>query len=79
MRDERRIYIVAPFCNGGELFDVVAERGRLEEDEARPLFRQALRGLLFLKKRGVCHRCATNLGGTRSLPESKRGVADGCM
>lgn len=45
-----------PFFSGGEIFDAVADRGRYEESEARPLFRQALEGLLYLKRRGVCHR-----------------------
>lgn len=56
LRDEDNIYIVTPFYGGGEVFDVVADRGQLEESEARPLFRQVLDGLLYLKKYGVCHR-----------------------
>lgn len=56
LRDEDNIYIVTPFYGGGEVFDVVADRGQLEESEARPLFRQVLNGLLYLKARGVCHR-----------------------
>lgn len=48
---------MTPFCDGGEVFDVVADKGRFHEAEARSLFRQALEGLLFLKQHGVCHRC----------------------
>lgn len=57
MKDDNGIYIVMPYCSGGEIFDVVAEREYLGEDEARSIFRQALDGLLFLKQYGVCHRC----------------------
>ncbi|CAM9759408.1 unnamed protein product, partial [Sphacelaria rigidula] len=56
LRDNRRMYIITPFCSGGEVFDIVADNGRFEEAEARSLFRQALNGLLFLKQHGVCHR-----------------------
>lgn len=54
--DKDNIYIVTPFCGGGEVFDAMADRGQFEEVEARPLFRQALAGLLHLKRHGVCHR-----------------------
>lgn len=54
--DKDSIYIVTPFYSGGEVFDALADRGRFEEDEARTLFRQALGGLLHLKRHGVCHR-----------------------
>lgn len=45
-----------PYCNGGELFDHVAETGALEEDMARQLFLQLLSGLEYLQQMGVCHR-----------------------
>ncbi|CAM9235474.1 unnamed protein product, partial [Hapterophycus canaliculatus] len=54
--DKDSIYIVTPFYSGGEVFDALADRGRFEESEARPLFRELLEGLLHLKKHGVCHR-----------------------
>lgn len=54
------MYIITPFCSGGEVFDIVADNGRFEEAEARSLFRQALNGLLFLKQHGVCHRCVSS-------------------
>ncbi|CAN0401841.1 unnamed protein product, partial [Ascophyllum nodosum] len=55
LRDQEGIYIVTPFF-GGELFDVLTEKGRFSEEEARPLFRQVLDALLHLKRHGVCHR-----------------------
>ncbi|CAM9161112.1 unnamed protein product, partial [Hapterophycus canaliculatus] len=54
--DEDSIYVVTPFYSGGEVFDALAGRGRFDESEARPLFRQMLEGLLHLKTHGVCHR-----------------------
>ncbi|CAM9315996.1 unnamed protein product [Ectocarpus sp. 6 AP-2014] len=54
--DENSIYIVMPFYSGGEVFDVLMDSGRFEEDEARLLLRQVLDGLLHLKRHGVCHR-----------------------
>ena len=56
LHDKDNLYIVTPFYSGGEVFDALISRGRFEEDEARPLFRQALEALLYLKTRGVCHR-----------------------
>lgn len=56
LRDEERMYIVTPFYSGGELFERVTDKGRFLEDEARPLFRQVLKGLRHLKRHGVCHR-----------------------
>lgn len=56
LRDKDNLYIVTPFYSGGEILDAVMDRGRFEESEARSLFRQAVEGLLHLKRRGVCHR-----------------------
>ncbi|CAM9900645.1 unnamed protein product, partial [Scytosiphon promiscuus] len=56
LADEVSIYIVTPFYSGGEIFDALTNRGRFQESEARPLFRQVLEGLLHLKRHGVCHR-----------------------
>ncbi|CAN0209728.1 unnamed protein product [Ascophyllum nodosum] len=53
--DQERIFIVTPFF-GGELFDVLTDKGKFSEKEARPLFRQVLEALLHLKRHGVCHR-----------------------
>lgn len=56
LQDRNAIYLVLPYCDGGELFDVVAESGRFTEEQARPLFRQLLQGLSYLQARGVSHR-----------------------
>ncbi|CAN0387883.1 unnamed protein product, partial [Phaeothamnion confervicola] len=56
LRDDGAMYLVMPYCDSGELFDVVAESGRFTEEQARPLFRQLLQGVGHLQTRGVCHR-----------------------
>lgn len=56
---ERDIYLVLPFCNGGELFDVVdAQRqfGGLSLEVVRTIFRQLVQGVAFLGRANVCHR-----------------------
>eukprot|EP00611_Tribonema_gayanum_P021074 TRINITY_DN3979_c0_g1_i1.p1 TRINITY_DN3979_c0_g1~~TRINITY_DN3979_c0_g1_i1.p1 ORF type:complete len:345 (-),score=131.16 TRINITY_DN3979_c0_g1_i1:918-1952(-) len=53
LRDENTIYLVLPFCNGGDLFDYVNEGGGLTEEQARPLFRQLADGLAFLQREDI--------------------------
>ena len=50
------IFLVLELVTGGELFDVIVQKGRLEEDEARRYFRQLVSGLSYCHERGVCHR-----------------------
>ena len=48
-------YSVTEFCMGGELFDIVAEQGRVDEDKAKAIFRQLMSALEFIFDCGVCH------------------------
>jgi len=44
---------------GGELFNVIVEQGKLEEDGpggAREYFKQLVSGLAYCHNNGVCHR-----------------------
>nr|KJB19325.1 hypothetical protein B456_003G095500 [Gossypium raimondii] len=41
MASKTKIYIVLEFVTGGELFDNIARRGRLKEDDARTYFSSA--------------------------------------
>ncbi|KAL7443327.1 hypothetical protein ACHAXM_008870 [Skeletonema potamos] len=54
--DHKNMYIIMPYCSGGELFDVLERKSRFTELEARYWMRQILRGLACLKKAGVAHR-----------------------
>lgn len=56
MASKTKIYIVLEFVTGGELFDKIASRGRLKEDEARKYFQQLIDAVDFCHSRGVYHR-----------------------
>ncbi|PWA91754.1 NAF domain-containing protein [Artemisia annua] len=56
MASKTKIYIVLEFVTGGELFDKIATRGRLKEDEARKYFQQLINAVDYCHSRGVCHR-----------------------
>lgn len=51
-----KIFIVLEFVGGGELFDKIANEGKLSEDKARFYFRQLVEGLEHCHNNGVCHR-----------------------
>lgn len=59
LQDSEYIYVVLPFCTGGELFSVVSARRGLSEDIARPIFRGLLTGMAFLHNLQICHRYMT--------------------
>ncbi|KAK4858333.1 hypothetical protein QYF36_014817 [Acer negundo] len=56
MASKSRIYIVLEFVTGGELFDKIASKGRLKEDEARLYFQQLINAVDYCHSRGVYHR-----------------------
>lgn len=56
MASRTKIYIVMEFVTGGELFDKIASRGRLKEDEARKYFQQLINAVDYCHSRGVFHR-----------------------
>ena len=49
-------YIVLEYAEGGELFDFIADTGKLDEKMTRYYFKQLLDGLEFVHNRGFCHR-----------------------
>ncbi|XP_031122892.1 CBL-interacting serine/threonine-protein kinase 23-like [Ipomoea triloba] len=56
MASKSKIYIVMEFVTGGELFDKIASKGRLKEDEARKYFQQLINAVDYCHSRGVFHR-----------------------
>ncbi|KAL7242025.1 hypothetical protein ACSBR1_014580 [Camellia fascicularis] len=56
MASKTKIYIVLEYVTGGELFDKIASKGRLKEDEARKYFQQLINAVDYCHSRGVCHR-----------------------
>lgn len=43
-------------CEGGELYDKIAENGRLSEAETVEIFTNVMRALNYCHKKGICHR-----------------------
>ncbi|XWS16010.1 hypothetical protein CRYUN_Cryun34aG0050000 [Craigia yunnanensis] len=56
MASKTKIYIVLQFVTGGELFDKIASKGRLKEDEVRKYFQQLINAVDYCHSRGVYHR-----------------------
>ena len=56
LNSKSSLYMVMDLVQGGELFDAVAEQGRLHEDEARMYFQQLADGIHHCHMRRVYHR-----------------------
>lgn len=56
LSDTTYLYMVLPFCSGGELFSEVQGRNNFSEEESRYYFKQILVGVSHLQQAGVCHR-----------------------
>jgi 5'-AMP-activated protein kinase catalytic alpha subunit len=50
------IFVIMEYITGGELFDYIAGKGRLCEDEARRFFQQMISGVDYCHKNFVVHR-----------------------
>uniref|UniRef100_A0A7S3NRC8 non-specific serine/threonine protein kinase n=1 Tax=Euplotes crassus TaxID=5936 RepID=A0A7S3NRC8_EUPCR len=55
-QDSDGIYLVQEFCEGGELFDYIAERDHLSEKEAADIFKQMMQAIIYCHKNRICHR-----------------------
>ncbi|OJA13903.1 hypothetical protein AZE42_07845, partial [Rhizopogon vesiculosus] len=53
---ESYIWIVTELCCGGELFDYLAEKGRLSEHESSIIFGQLALAVAYLHDKGIVHR-----------------------
>ncbi|XP_073283722.1 CBL-interacting serine/threonine-protein kinase 3-like [Primulina huaijiensis] len=56
MASKTKIFIVMEFVTGGELFDNIANHGRMKEDDARKYFQQLINAVDYCHSRGVFHR-----------------------
>lgn len=56
LSDDRNLYSIMPYCDGGELFERLDLNERFSENEARYWMDQILNGLENLQKLGICHR-----------------------
>lgn len=83
---ESHIWIVTELCCGGELFDYLAEKGRLSERESSIIFGQLALAVAYLHEKGIVHRdlklenvllderCRVKLGDFGFTREYDRGV-----
>ncbi|KAG0023313.1 hypothetical protein BGZ80_009807 [Entomortierella chlamydospora] len=53
---DKELFLVMEYVSGGELFEYLVNKGRLEETEALRFFQQIIVGLAFCHKRKICHR-----------------------
>ncbi|TFY69360.1 hypothetical protein EVJ58_g468 [Rhodofomes roseus] len=83
---ESNIWLVTELCSGGELFDFLAEKGRLNEEEARVIFGQLCLAVAYVHSKGIVHRdlklenvlldehCRLKLGDFGFTREFERGI-----
>ncbi|KAK9449225.1 uncharacterized protein V1518DRAFT_286282 [Limtongia smithiae] len=50
------LYLILEYIEGGELFDYLVKKGRLDESEAVHYFRQIILGIDYCHKFNICHR-----------------------
>jgi calcium-dependent protein kinase len=53
---ENAIYLVQELCDGGELFDYIANKRSLSEQEASMIFQQMVGSIIYCHKNRICHR-----------------------
>ncbi|KJH46547.1 kinase domain protein [Dictyocaulus viviparus] len=51
-----KTYLVVEYAGGGELYAYVHERGKLENDDAKPLFAQVVAAVSHMHKNNLVHR-----------------------
>jgi serine/threonine protein kinase len=56
LEDESAFYFVLEYCGGGELFDFITARSRVEEPLAKRLFKQIVLAVEYLHGQNVIHR-----------------------
>lgn len=47
---------IIQYCSGGEMFDYIVKKERLEESEARHFFRQIVAAIAYVHSMGFAHR-----------------------
>ncbi len=54
--DQKNIYLVTEFCEGGELFDEIISRKNFTEKDAAQIIKQVLSAIAYCHSQNVCHR-----------------------
>jgi len=55
-QDEYMLYLVLEYLDGGDLFNYIKRKGKLDEPQTKPIVRGVLRALEHLNNLGVMHR-----------------------
>ena len=45
---DQKIFLILEYCSGGELFDYIVEKDRLDENEARQFFREICAAVAYM-------------------------------
>ncbi|CCJ29386.1 unnamed protein product [Pneumocystis jirovecii] len=54
--NKNELYLILEYIEGGELFDYLVQKGKLEEREAVGYFRQIIAGVDYCHRFNICHR-----------------------
>lgn len=53
---KQRLYLIMEYAEGGELFDYIVSKKRLDEKEASGIYQQIIGGIEYISKLGIVHR-----------------------
>jgi 5'-AMP-activated protein kinase catalytic alpha subunit len=56
IENKKNYYIIMEYLPGGELFNYIVKKKRLEDDEACYFFTQIINGLEFIHRHNIVHR-----------------------
>lgn len=54
--DKKHFQIITELCEGGELFDMIVDKGSFNEDEAAWIMKQLVSAVNYIHKNNICHR-----------------------
>ena len=54
--DKKNFYIITEFCEGGELFDKVVEKGNFSEEDAAGVMKQLISAINYIHSNKIVHR-----------------------